>query len=75
MQSLVEFLLKQRHAQNLRQEQVAEKLNVSQTTYCRWEADQRLPSVPETVKISQLFTCDLTTLCHIICQSSFSNGY
>ena len=55
-------LLKERGKRNYSQQQVAELLEVSQSTYCDWESGNSHPKVENLLKIAQLFELDLNEL-------------
>jgi|UPI00068E31BF transcriptional regulator with XRE-family HTH domain len=60
--SLGTTLLKHRRKNNYSQKQVADLLEVSQSTYCDWESDTSFPKTENIVKISQLYEIEISEL-------------
>jgi transcriptional regulator with XRE-family HTH domain len=55
-------LLKHRRRNNYSQKEVANLLEVSQSTYCDWESNTSYPKTENLVKISQLYEIEITEL-------------
>ncbi|MDR3287664.1 MAG: helix-turn-helix transcriptional regulator [Prevotellaceae bacterium] len=55
-------LLELRRRSNYSQKQVAELLEVSQSTYCDWESNTSKPKINNIVKIAQLYNLDINEL-------------
>lgn len=60
--SLGTTLLKHRKRKNYSQQQVADLLEISQSTYCDWESDTSYPKTENLLKIAQLYEIDLNEL-------------
>jgi transcriptional regulator with XRE-family HTH domain len=60
--SLGTTLLKHRKRKNYSQKQVADLLEISQSTYCDWESETSYPKTENLLKIAQLYEIDLTEL-------------
>ena len=56
--TLGEHLKKRRYELSLRQKDVADKLEISQSTYITWETDQAEPEIRYWPKIIELLGCD-----------------
>lgn len=57
---LDKILTKKRTENNHSQKQVADLLEVSQSTYCDWESGQSKPKFENLVKISKLYDLDVS---------------
>lgn len=57
--SNIKFLRKQ---QQITQEQLAEKMNVSRQAVSRWEADEVIPELDKLIDLSKIFFCKLDAL-------------
>ncbi|HAP95785.1 helix-turn-helix domain-containing protein [Epilithonimonas hominis] len=68
--TLSKILSEKRREFNYSQNQVADLLQVSQSTYCDWESGQVKPKLDNLVKISKLYHIDITDL--IDQESSFN---
>ncbi len=55
-------LLFYRKKNNLTQENLAEKLEVSRQTISKWEADTTYPEMDKIMQLCDLFSCDMDTL-------------
>lgn len=55
-------LLEERRKFNYSQKQVAELLDVSQSTYCDWESNTSKPKTENLAKIAQLYNLDINEL-------------
>ncbi len=55
-------LLKHRKIKNYSQKQVADLLEVSQSTYCDWESDTATPKTDNILKIAKLYDLDINEL-------------
>jgi len=55
-------LLKHRRKKDYSQKQVADLLEVSQSTYCDWESDTSYPKTENLIKISQLYEIEISEL-------------
>ncbi|MPS63974.1 MAG: hypothetical protein DI622_15650 [Chryseobacterium sp.] len=51
-----------RYRNNYSQQQVAEFLDISQSTYCDWESDKMFPKIDKLLKISKLFNVGINEL-------------
>lgn len=60
--TLGEKIAKQRKAQNLTQEQLAEILGVSRQSVSKWESDTAYPETGKLIKIGELFGCSMDYL-------------
>lgn len=59
---LNEILAEKRNLYDYTQKQVADLLEVSQSTYCDWESGQVKPKLENLLKISTLYKIDLSDL-------------
>ncbi len=57
-----EKITKLRAAAHISQEQLAEKLNVSRQSVCKWEADQALPQIDKVLQLCELFSVSADAL-------------
>ena len=57
-----EFLAELRHANNLTQQQLGEKIGVTNKTISRWENGNYLPPVEELQQLSQLFRISINEI-------------
>jgi len=57
MISIRDKLKKLRHDINMTQQEVADKLEVSQVTYSRYEAGSRVPDRDMTIALAKFFNC------------------
>jgi transcriptional regulator with XRE-family HTH domain len=64
--SLGLILRKQRDKLHFTQQQAADLLDVSQSTYCDWESDSVLPRTENLIKISQKFDISIDELLNIV---------
>ena len=48
--------------QNMTQECLAERMNVSRQTISRWESGEVLPEVSKLLELSEIFSCTLDSL-------------
>ncbi|MDO5655564.1 MAG: helix-turn-helix domain-containing protein [Flavobacteriaceae bacterium] len=55
-------LLRNRVKNNYTQNQVAELLQVSQSTYCDWESGSAIPKTENLIKVASLYNLDLNEL-------------
>lgn len=55
-------LINYRRKNNYTQQQIADFLEVSQSTYCDWESDSTYPKVDNLIKISKFYDVDLNEL-------------
>jgi transcriptional regulator with XRE-family HTH domain len=62
MVSLGTKLTRLRKKKGLTQQEVADKLNISQPAYHKWETDLAKPSVENLLKISEVYEIDLNDL-------------
>lgn len=53
--TLGEKITKLRNSQNISQEELADKLNISRQSVSKWEMDQSLPQIDKALKICELF--------------------
>lgn len=60
--SIGSTLLKNRKRKNYTQQEVADLLEVSQSTYCDWESDRTIPKTENILKITQLYDLDINEL-------------
>lgn len=60
--SLGQTLLKYRRNHNYSQKQVAELLDVSQSSYCDWESDTSSPKIENLMKVAKLYDIDINEL-------------
>ena len=60
--SLGGILLKHRRKHHYSQQQAAELLQVSQSTYCDWESDTAFPKAENLLKIAELYDIDINEL-------------
>ena len=51
-----------RSNQNMTQERLAERVNVSRQTISRWESGEALPEVPKLMELCEIFSCTLDNL-------------
>ena len=51
-----------RSSQNMTQERLAERMNVSRQTISRWESGEALPEVPKLMELCEIFSCTLDNL-------------
>ncbi|MCX8533405.1 helix-turn-helix transcriptional regulator [Chryseobacterium luquanense] len=51
-----------RYKNNNSQQEVAELLNISQSTYCDWESDRTFPKFENLSKIAKLYNIDINDL-------------
>ena len=51
-----------RSSQNMTQERLAERMNVSRQTISRWESGEALPEVPKLIELCDIFSCTLDNL-------------
>ena len=58
--SNLQFL--RRSSQNMTQERLAERMNVSRQTISRWESGEALPEVPKLMELCGIFSCTLDNL-------------
>lgn len=50
-----------RATKNLTQKEVAEKLGINRNTYSSWENYKTFPSLPQLIRLSEVFECSLDT--------------
>lgn len=50
-----------RTKKNLTQKEVASKIGVSRTTYCKWENYETFPDAIHLIALSEIFECSLDT--------------
>ena len=55
-------LRKLRIAKKLSQQEVADRLNLSQSTYCAWESDEAVPKLKHLPQLADIFEVELTEL-------------
>ena len=55
-------LLKYRKINNYTQKQVADFLEISQSTYCDWESNTIFPKTENIIKIAKLYDLDLNEI-------------
>ena len=55
----IQFLRKR---ENMTQEELAEKMNVSRQTVSKWESDTSYPETDKILQICDMFSCDMNTL-------------
>lgn len=60
--SIGKTLLKNRKRNNYTQKQVADLLDISQSTYCDWESDTTTPKTDNILKIAKLYDLDINEL-------------
>lgn len=60
--SLGTTLLKHRKRHHYSQQQVADLLEISQSTYCDWESDTTTPKTDNILKIAKLYDLDVNEL-------------
>lgn len=60
--SLGTTLLKHRKRHHYSQQQVADLLEISQSTYCDWESDTTTPKTENILKIANLYDLDVNEL-------------
>jgi len=60
--SIDKTLLQHRKKRNYTQQQVADLLEVSQSTYCDWESGTITPKSENILKIAQLYNIDINEL-------------
>ncbi len=51
-----------RYKNNYSQQQVAEFLDISQSTYCDWESDKTFPKAENLSKVAKLYDIDINDL-------------
>ena len=64
--TLGQLLIQERTLRHLSQEHLAVQLDISQSTYSRWESDRCQPSVTEMLKLVAFYGFNLTNVCQII---------
>ena len=47
---------------NITQENLAEKLNVSRQTVSKWETDEALPEMDKALELCKIFNCSMDNL-------------
>ena len=52
--------------ENLTQEELADKLNVSRVVVCNWEKDKSVPNKNNIVKLAEVFNCDTKVITSLI---------
>lgn len=58
-----ERLRELRSERNLKQEEVAEKINVGRTTYAGWEIGRTEPSISNLMELAKFYNVSLDYLC------------
>ena len=79
MATLGNKLINLRREHNLSQTELAEKLDISQTAYNKWEADKSKPNADNLQKISTFYKVDIAELLDengkiVISGNSFKDG-
>lgn len=65
-----------RLSQNMTQEVLAEKLNVSRQTISKWESDLAQPEIDKAIELCRIFSCTLDHLFRedlAVCSDTYSN--
>jgi len=57
-----EKIIELRKKENLTQEKLAEKLNISRQTICNWESDSTSPDIKQAKELTQIFKISLDDL-------------
>ena len=60
--NLGENLISLRKKENMSQEDLAEKLDVSRQAISKWESGQGYPEMEKIIKISEIFNCNIDFL-------------
>ncbi len=73
-------LINLRGKRNLSQSEIAEFLDVSQSTYHKWESDKSKPSIDNLIKISEFHEIDISDLLSdlsnfVFTKNKFNNSY